>query len=159
MKRPLLYSEILHQIHISRNPFGYPREIAKYEYRLGISPCAHPTAVDIPFVIPKRLERHIPAISVPLVDAFPVIVAVPVTQIDPKTNQSPGFFEMEYDDTFYADVMKRAEARYTACDQEETEEEDDDDDGNSTDDAKVVERGERKSDASLLNPSKETGLD
>lgn len=114
MKRPLLYSEILHQIHISQNPFNYPTSVAKYEYRIGIAPRSNPTAVDIPFVVPKELEKYTYALSAPLVDAFPTIVAVPVTQIDPKTNQPPGLDTMKYDKTLFEGLL--AEARKRAAD-------------------------------------------
>ena len=68
---------------------------------------------DIPYVVPKRLEKHMRVLSVPIVDSFPTIVCLPVTQIDPKTDQIPGFeTRKDYEESWYMPSIAKAIQRF-----------------------------------------------
>ena len=113
LRRPLIYSELLHLMHTAKNKSNYEKKTARYEYRLAICPRPHPTATDIPYVVPKRLEKHMRVLSVPIVDSFPTIVCLPVTQIDPKTDQIPGFgTRKDYEESWYMPSIAKAIQRF-----------------------------------------------
>ena len=152
MRRPLIYSELLHLMHTASNTFNYEKKTARYEYRLGICPRPHPTATDIPYVVPKNLEKYMRVLSVPIVDSFPTIVCLPITQIDPKTDQIPGFHERkDYDKSWYLTCIERAIRRSRGDGEEGTDNSSSssisDCDGNSTSPTlslKVDENNERE---------------
>jgi hypothetical protein len=90
-RRPTLFCEILHLMQIAPNPFMYPEKRKFTEFRFAVSPCKHPSAWDLPYVIPKHLEPEIICLKCPVVDAYPTVVCVPVTQVSPITDQVKGW--------------------------------------------------------------------
>ena len=63
-------------------------------------------------------------LSVPVVDSFPTVVCLPVTQIDPKTDQIPGFeTRKDYEESWYMPSIAKAIRRYREEEEETTKNE------------------------------------
>eukprot|EP00941_MAST-03F_sp_MAST-3F-sp1_P005205 g5205.t1 len=90
-RRPPLFCEVVYLMNIASNPFMYPEKRKLTEYRFGVSPKRSLAAYDLPYIIPKHLEKDILCLKCPVVEAYPTVIIVPVTQVNPMTDQVKGW--------------------------------------------------------------------